>query len=90
MSSIESVLTETRSFPPPEAFSRDARVKSLADYEALYARALAIFEREGQHENIARARRNHHPAWRRRFATSNPSVSIRMVQVSLRAEKLLE
>ncbi|MDX2092987.1 MAG: acetate--CoA ligase [Kofleriaceae bacterium] len=39
MSSIDSVLTETRSFSPPSAFAKEARVKSLADYEALYARA---------------------------------------------------
>ena len=38
---ITSVLTEHRSFPPPEAFAREARVKSLAEYEALYARAAA-------------------------------------------------
>ncbi|MBA3459214.1 MAG: acetate--CoA ligase [Deltaproteobacteria bacterium] len=38
-SSIESVLTETRSFPPPAEFSAQSRVKSLAEYEALYARA---------------------------------------------------
>ena len=38
-SSIESVLTETRSFPPPPAFAAQARVKSLADYEQLYRRA---------------------------------------------------
>jgi acetyl-CoA synthetase len=38
-SSIESVLTETRSFPPPPEFARHAHVASLADYEALYARA---------------------------------------------------
>ncbi|MEO8706065.1 MAG: acetyl-coenzyme A synthetase N-terminal domain-containing protein, partial [Kofleriaceae bacterium] len=37
--SIESVLSETRSFPPPAAFSKDARVKSLAEYEALYEHA---------------------------------------------------
>ncbi len=39
MSQIHSVLNETRSFPPPDEFARDARVKSLAEYEALYARA---------------------------------------------------
>ncbi|HWU88972.1 MAG TPA: acetate--CoA ligase [Kofleriaceae bacterium] len=39
MSSIESVLTETRSFPPPEAFAKAARVPSLAAYDALYERA---------------------------------------------------
>jgi len=38
-SSIESVLTETRSFPPPAEFAQRAHVKSLAEYEALYARA---------------------------------------------------
>ncbi|MBL0218382.1 MAG: acetate--CoA ligase [Myxococcales bacterium] len=38
-SSIESVLTENRSFPPPEAFAKAARVGSLAEYEGLYARA---------------------------------------------------
>jgi acetyl-CoA synthetase len=37
--SIESVLTETRSFPPPAAFAKLSRVKSLAEYEALYDRA---------------------------------------------------
>jgi acetyl-CoA synthetase len=38
-SSIESVLTENRSFPPPEEFAKAARVKSFAEYEALYERA---------------------------------------------------
>ncbi|MGE3544986.1 MAG: acetyl-coenzyme A synthetase N-terminal domain-containing protein, partial [Kofleriaceae bacterium] len=38
-SSIKSVLTETRSFPPPPAFARAAHVGSMADYEALYQRA---------------------------------------------------
>jgi acetyl-CoA synthetase len=37
--SIESVLTEERSFPPPAAFAKEAHVKSLAEYEALYERA---------------------------------------------------
>ncbi len=38
-SSIESVLTETRSFPPPEAFAKAARIGSFAEYEKLYQRA---------------------------------------------------
>ncbi|HZJ62583.1 MAG TPA: acetate--CoA ligase [Kofleriaceae bacterium] len=38
-SSIESVLTENRSFPPPAEFVGRAHVKSAAEYEALYARA---------------------------------------------------
>ncbi|MEJ7603751.1 MAG: acetyl-coenzyme A synthetase N-terminal domain-containing protein [Kofleriaceae bacterium] len=37
--SIESHLTETRSFTPPPEFAAQARVQSLADYEALYDRA---------------------------------------------------
>ncbi len=39
MSSIDSILTETRSFPPPAAFSASARVASLVDYEAMWQRA---------------------------------------------------
>ncbi len=38
-SSIESVLTETRSFPPPDAFAKQAHVGSLEAYETLYRRA---------------------------------------------------
>jgi len=38
-SSIESVLTENRSFPPPVEFAGDAHVKSLAQYEEMYRRA---------------------------------------------------
>jgi acetyl-CoA synthetase len=40
-SSIESVLTENRSFPPPAEFASQAHIKSYADYEAMYARAAA-------------------------------------------------
>src|SRR3569623_666257 len=39
MSSIESIQTEKRSFPPSEEFSRDAHVKSMAQYEEMYKRA---------------------------------------------------
>jgi acetyl-CoA synthetase len=38
-SSIESVLTETRSFPPPAEFAKGSRVGSMAEYEKLYRRA---------------------------------------------------
>ncbi len=38
-SHITSVLKESRSFPPPAAFSRAAQVKNLAEYEALWKRA---------------------------------------------------
>ena len=41
---IESLLTEKRVFPPPADFAARAEVKSMADYEALYARAAADLE----------------------------------------------
>src|ERR1700710_2626465 len=34
--SIESVLTETRVFPPPPEFARQAHVTSLEQYESLW------------------------------------------------------
>ncbi|MBY0230100.1 MAG: AMP-binding protein, partial [Gemmataceae bacterium] len=40
-SSITSVLKETRSFAPSAEFSAQAHIKSMADYEALCARAEA-------------------------------------------------
>jgi acetyl-CoA synthetase len=39
--SIESILQENRLFPPSEGFAQQARIKSIADYEALYAQAAA-------------------------------------------------
>ena len=36
---IQSTLNEQRVFPPPPAFSAQARVKSMAEYEALYEEA---------------------------------------------------
>ncbi|HEX9103016.1 MAG TPA: acetate--CoA ligase [Polyangia bacterium] len=41
---IESLLSETRVFPPPADFAARARVPSMAEYEALYARAAADLE----------------------------------------------
>ncbi|HEX4461957.1 MAG TPA: acetate--CoA ligase, partial [Polyangia bacterium] len=38
---IESLMQEKRLFPPSDALSAAAEVKSLAEYEALYARAAA-------------------------------------------------
>ena len=49
---IESTLTETRSFPPPEEFSQNAIVKSAAEYEKIRARASA--DPEGFWSDIAR------------------------------------
>jgi hypothetical protein len=36
---IESILVERRKFEPPAQFSKQAAVKSVAEYEALYQRA---------------------------------------------------
>jgi len=38
---IDSILTETRSFPPPEEFRKKATIGSEAEYEKLRARAKA-------------------------------------------------
>ncbi len=38
---IESVLSETRVFPPPAEFAATAHIKSFAEYERLYAEAEA-------------------------------------------------
>jgi acetyl-CoA synthetase len=38
---IESILQEQRLFPPSAAFSQRARIKSLAEYQALYDKAKA-------------------------------------------------
>ncbi|HMQ03681.1 MAG TPA: acetate--CoA ligase [Pyrinomonadaceae bacterium] len=40
-SAIESVLTESRIFPPPAAFADAAHVKSFEEYERLYTEAAA-------------------------------------------------
>src|SRR6478736_8483521 len=37
-SPIESILKETRKFPPPAGFASQAHVKSMAEYEHLYQR----------------------------------------------------
>jgi len=36
---IQSVLTETRVFPPPEAFARQAHLRNMADYQRLWDEA---------------------------------------------------
>ena len=38
---LESTLREDRIFPPPAEFAAKAHIKSLAEYEALYARSIA-------------------------------------------------
>ncbi len=37
MSTIESVLQETRLFPPPEAFVKQANISCMAAYRAMCA-----------------------------------------------------
>jgi len=49
---IESTLTESRSFPPPTEFSKNAIISNAADYEKLRARASA--DPEGFWADIAR------------------------------------
>jgi acetyl-CoA synthetase len=44
MSTIESVLHETRSFPPPEAFVKQANISGMAAYEAMCKEAERDFE----------------------------------------------
>lgn len=40
-STIESILNEKRQFPPSAEFSKNARIKSLEEYQALYDQAAA-------------------------------------------------
>ena len=44
MSTIESVLQESRLFPPPEGFVRDANVSGMAAYQALCDEASRDYE----------------------------------------------
>jgi acetyl-CoA synthetase len=39
-SSIDSILQEQRSFPPPPEFSKNAHIKSLEEYERLYKESI--------------------------------------------------
>jgi acetyl-CoA synthetase len=39
-SSIDSILQEQRSFPPPPEFSQHAHIKSLEEYERLYKESM--------------------------------------------------
>ncbi len=45
MTRIESILKETRLFPPPEAFRARARIASLAEYERMYRESIGDPER---------------------------------------------
>ena len=39
-SSIDSILQEQRSFPPPPEFSQHAHIKSLEEYERVYKESM--------------------------------------------------
>src|SRR5260370_2281611 len=39
-SSIDSILQEQRSFPPPPEFTQQAHIKSLEEYERLYKESM--------------------------------------------------
>ena len=49
---LDSILRENRVFSPPAEFAAKAHVRSLAEYEELYARSIA--DPEGFWENAAR------------------------------------
>ena len=44
-SSIESVLQETRVFPPPKAFTKRAHIRSLTEYRRLYRESITVPEK---------------------------------------------
>ena len=46
---IDSVLQEDRKFPSPEDFSRNAHIKSLAEYERIYRESIEILKSSGAH-----------------------------------------
>ncbi len=48
---IESVLSESRVFPPPAEFAETAHIKSFAEYEEIYAKAAT--DTEGFWANVA-------------------------------------
>ena len=64
MSSIESVLSESRVFPPAEAFKKNARVSGLAAYQALCQQAEQDYT--GFWGNLARTE----IAWHKPFSNS--------------------
>jgi len=68
--SIQSVLTETRVFPPPAEFARSAHVSSLAQYEALWNRAKD--DPEGFWGEQARELLHWSSPWTRVLDASNP------------------
>jgi len=45
VANIESILQEERLFPPPRSFSKQARIKSLAQYRRLYRESIASPEK---------------------------------------------
>ena len=69
MAHIESVLTETRVFPPAAAFVAQANVRGMADYQGLCARAEADYE--GFWAELARRHIDWHKPFTRTLDESN-------------------
>src|SRR4051812_14896360 len=69
MSTIESVLTESRTFPPPADFAAHANVSGMAAYQALCDEAADDFE--GFWARLARARLLWHKPFERVLDESN-------------------
>ena len=62
MAAIESILTETRVFPPADDFVRQANVSGMDAYQALCSQAETDYE--GFWANLARQ----HLAWKKPFS----------------------
>src|SRR5215204_3386539 len=69
MSTIESVLTESRKFPPPAGFAANANISGMAAYQALCDEAAHDFE--GFWERQARERLLWHKPFERVLDESN-------------------
>ena len=86
MSTIESVLNETRLFPPPEAFVRQANVSGMAAYQALCDEAARDYE--GFWARLARE----HVLWHKPFTKVLDESNRAVLQMVPRrpAERLLQ
>jgi len=50
---LDSMLRESRVFPPPAEFAAQAHVKSLEQYEALYRRSIQDLKASGQRWRVS-------------------------------------
>ena len=74
MSNIESVLNETRVFPPPEAMAKQANVPGMAAYKAMCDEAARDFEGFWPGTR-ARTSSGRSPSRRRSTSPARPSTS---------------